>query len=283
MQKDIELSIIIPYYNKADLLKKTLLSIPDRNWIQVIVVDDHSDKLLSEYEELKQKFSEERGYLFLENPDKYAGTARNHGMKYAVGKWLMFADSDDYFTENFEEVIMRHLDDTEDLIYFTPVSVNIDEPTKKSYRHVPYQRLVEDYIISPNTQHEYALRFNYVVPWSKMIRRDIVILNNIKYEASKYNEDILFSAKCGGYARKIKAVDENVYCVTDSSNHMVKTIKAEDQKSIEDENDKYRRWIKCHVVLKGRRAMGWSRYEIFSLIKDHYKIRIKRFLQGKNR
>lgn len=281
MQNDIALSIIIPHYNNANLLKKTLLSIPDRDWIQVIVVDDHSDKLLMEYEEVKRDFTEKRGYLFLENPDKYAGTARNYGMKFATGKWLMFADSDDFFTENFEEVISRHLDDEEDLIYFTPVSVNIEEPEKKCYLHVFYQRVVEDYIISPNIQHEYALRFLYVVPWSKMIRRNIVNSNDIKYEASKHYEDILFSAKCGGYANKIKAVDEIVYCTTDNSNKMTKTIGAEDQKSIEEEYDKYCWWIKCHVGLKGRRAMGWSRQAYFALIKDHYKIRIKKFLQNK--
>ena len=38
------LSIIIPHYNIPDLLEKLMSSIPKRDDIQIIVVDDHSDQ-----------------------------------------------------------------------------------------------------------------------------------------------------------------------------------------------------------------------------------------------
>ena len=277
-QADVAVSIIIPHYNSVILLRKLLLSIPDRDWIQVIVVDDHSDKLLDEYEAVKQEFSRDRGYLFLENPEKYAGTARNHGMKYSTGKWLMFADSDDYFTEDFEKIICRHLDDEEDLICFTPTSVNIDEPDKKCYRHLHYQRIVEDCVVSPSDVHEHQLRYSYWAPWSKLIRRSVVISNGIQFEASKHSNDILFSAKCGAYACKIKAVDETIYCVTKNSNSITQQRNEEDQKIRDREYDKYIWWIKCHIGLNGRRAMGWSWATYLNIIHTHYKKRIKNFL-----
>lgn len=49
----IRLSIVIPHYNTPDLLQKLLDSIPVDEGIQVIVVDDKSDRDLNIYERVQ--------------------------------------------------------------------------------------------------------------------------------------------------------------------------------------------------------------------------------------
>ncbi len=58
MEKDTVFSIIIPHHNIPDLLGRCLRSIPERDDIQVIVVDDNStdaDTYLERVPELGRK------------------------------------------------------------------------------------------------------------------------------------------------------------------------------------------------------------------------------------
>ena len=60
----MSLSIVIPHFNKPDLLEKLLASIPqDKNDIQTIVVDDQSETLyLDAVEKLKDNYNFELYY-----------------------------------------------------------------------------------------------------------------------------------------------------------------------------------------------------------------------------
>ena len=48
MENEYQLTIIIPHHNIPDLLRKLLASIPKRNSIQIIVVDDHSTEYVDQ-------------------------------------------------------------------------------------------------------------------------------------------------------------------------------------------------------------------------------------------
>lgn len=96
-----KISIIIPTYNEASVIRECLesLSVQSVNDFEVIVVDDGSTditfKLLSEFKagnlELKIMQGNHMG----------AGAARNLGAKQAVGKILVFVDADMSFSKNF--------------------------------------------------------------------------------------------------------------------------------------------------------------------------------------
>lgn len=86
-------SIIIPHKNLLDLLIRCLESIPKRNDIQVIVVDDNSvnqtaiQNEISKIEDIKIDF-------VACSKSKGAGGARNVGLQMALGSYLLFADAD---------------------------------------------------------------------------------------------------------------------------------------------------------------------------------------------
>ena len=111
-------SIIIPHYDIPDLLMRCLKSIPVSEDIQVIVVDDNSpnaDTYLERYPELSRPYLE----FIRTTKGGGAGYARNVGLDHAKGKWLLFADADDFFVEDMHEVIKAHtLSSEADVIYF---------------------------------------------------------------------------------------------------------------------------------------------------------------------
>ena len=111
MNENIAFSVIIPHRNIPLLLRRCLASIPKRPDVQVIVVDDGSDPGIVDF----QKFPWPKGLcveLLLAKERKGAGYARNLGIKRARGKWLIFADADDYFTA--EELLNELVAETEE-------------------------------------------------------------------------------------------------------------------------------------------------------------------------
>ena len=130
------LSIIIPHYNTPKLLCKLLDSIPNIPQIEVLVIDDNSNYDITYYKQCKMKY-EKRNVTFYENdPNKKgAGNARNIGLTYAKGKWLLFADADDFFLQDFWSIIKQFINDEADIIYFASTSVILETDTI-SDRHI---------------------------------------------------------------------------------------------------------------------------------------------------
>lgn len=113
---EFKFSVIIPTYNRADLLQVCLQALVDQVYknFEVIVCDDgssdNSGEVVKSFED-KLKIT----YFFEEN---WGGPARprNNGLKLAKGEWVAFLDSDDYWSPNKLEVINRHLDEA-DVLY----------------------------------------------------------------------------------------------------------------------------------------------------------------------
>lgn len=91
-------SIIIPTYNRADLLRETLLNVVAQSFTdwECIVVDDHSTdhtaQMMAQWVETDKRFK-----YFLKPADrpKNAAASRNIGLRHAQGKYIQFLDSDD--------------------------------------------------------------------------------------------------------------------------------------------------------------------------------------------
>lgn len=208
-------SVIIPHYNSVFLLKHLISSIPVEASIQLIVVDDKSTEDVTEAERLVTA----RGGLFLYNVTgkKGAGTCRNIGLEHADGKWLVFADADDFFLKNAFEIMKEHANSDADIIHFIPTSKNL-KTMKTDTRHLWCEKLVRRYLDDPIEENEMALRYRCIVPWSKMIRHSMVKDAGILFDEVIVSNDVMFSVKCGHYAKCVEACAEKIYCVTRSEN-----------------------------------------------------------------
>lgn len=93
-------SIIIPHYNVPELLQRCLNSIPNLPSFQIIIVDDCSDGKIVDFRCFPGMERENVKCIFLKEKHG-AGFARNLGLRYACGKWVLFADADDFFIKIF--------------------------------------------------------------------------------------------------------------------------------------------------------------------------------------
>ena len=111
---DTVYSIIIPHKNNPILLSRCLDTIPVRNDVQIIVVDDNSDRKLINPDNYPGKNRNDVEVVFLDSTQsKFAGRARNIGLGKVKGKWIIFADADDYFTDNLSILLDKYKDNDE--------------------------------------------------------------------------------------------------------------------------------------------------------------------------
>lgn len=218
----INYTIIIPHRNTPDLLKKCIDSIPDRDDIQVIVIDDNSNPDIVDFNNFPIRNRDNVEIIF-NKIGKGAGYARNLGLIKAKGKWLFFVDADDYLLPGCFETIDKYLNSSADIIYFGLDSIYADsgEPAQR-HRFIEglIKRVMEE---SSDDRHE-NIRFKHVGPIGKLIRRTMVVDNNIKFDEVLYSNDVMFSVKTGWYANTILVDETKIYVVTISKGSLTNRI-----------------------------------------------------------
>jgi glycosyltransferase involved in cell wall biosynthesis len=200
-------SIVIPHYNLPALLRRCLGSIPQRDDIQVIVVDDgSSEESKSALKEIGNDFPNVQ-IAYQENLG--GGAARNKGLAEAKGKFVMFADADDYFCEKFIELVDRYASQDNDIVYFNANFVDADtgKPAKQK-NHV--DEIIKLYKKNP-AKGETPLRYYFGEPWCKMVRRSIIEDNGIRFEQTKIHNDTRFSYLVGYFAKNMAVCEEPIY------------------------------------------------------------------------
>ena len=92
-----EVSVVIPAFNAGRYLRSALGSVLGQTWpaVEIIVVDDGSSDSSCE---ILREYGERYGIIWIAQRNKGVGGARNSGIKAASGRYLLFLDSDDYFS-----------------------------------------------------------------------------------------------------------------------------------------------------------------------------------------
>ena len=115
--QDIKISIIIPTYNRAATIGKTIDSFiaqDYKNW-EMLVVDDHSTDNTKDVIELYHQ-KDPRIHYLLNKRKKGAQGARNTGILHAKTEWLILFDSDDYAYPYFVSRVVTSIDEKTDVI-----------------------------------------------------------------------------------------------------------------------------------------------------------------------
>ena len=211
-----QLSIIIPHYNSPRKLERLLDTIPDKEEIEVIVCDDCSTKEIDKFKEIVEK---RHGIILPEAINNTgAGGARNRGLKVATGKWVLFADSDDFFTENMWEIVNAYFESEADVVLFPPTSV-YEGTNKLADRHQTSESIVNNLRLINDRKSFLTARYMMVLNLSRMIRRSIIVESNISFdEEMRYFEDALFAMNTGIATDKIIASDKVIYVITKAEN-----------------------------------------------------------------
>ena len=125
-------SVIIPTYNRKDLLVDAIRSIMDQDFksFEIIIVDDGSTDGTEEY--IKSLNLPVR---FFEKNNGGVAAARNFGIKEARGEYLAFLDADDVWIEGFLSTVMDYFHSYHNTsIVYTDQRISVDYVTQKRSR-----------------------------------------------------------------------------------------------------------------------------------------------------
>jgi glycosyltransferase involved in cell wall biosynthesis len=113
----IKISVIIPVYNRADLLPVTLRSLLAQSLSadEIIVIDDGSTDGTAE---VAESFGSAVRVIRQENAGP--GAARNRGLREAIGEFIHFFDSDDVPVLNKQECQLKALQQTNADVAISP-------------------------------------------------------------------------------------------------------------------------------------------------------------------
>lgn len=212
-------SIIIPHHNIPQLLERNLASIPKREDVQVIVVDDKSDATVVDELKRLQNTYQYVDFLF-SSENKGGGAARNLGLQYAHGKYVLFADADDFFLPSISSVFDDYQTSDADIIFFDAISVDTDtyrirsRARRLNMMHIQYKKKP---LVAEN-----RLRYEFGEPWCKLIKKDIITNCHIQFDECRIHNDTKFSYLVGFYCKTCIVDKRALYCVTDRQNSVSK-------------------------------------------------------------
>ncbi|WP_066379079.1 MULTISPECIES: glycosyltransferase family A protein [unclassified Anabaena] len=135
-------SVIIPAYNAAAFIERTLKSVLNQTYtnIEVIVVDDGSrDQTTDIVQSIVQKDARVR---LLQQPNSGVAAARNLAIKYAQGEFIAPIDADDiWYPENLEKQVkcFQESDSSVGLVYAWSIVIDENDAPSGDFHVSEYQ------------------------------------------------------------------------------------------------------------------------------------------------
>lgn len=212
----IKYSIVIPVYNTAKYISKCLdsIMIQDYDNYEVVIINDGStDESLVEVQKYVDKI---KNIKILSQENSGVSSARNIGIKEAVGKYILFIDSDDYIEKTYINTINRVMENQKYVAVFNDLIR--DTPQGFTFTHVSNSFFTDE--ISIEKGIEYCIDDSKYggAPHNRVFERKILIENNIFFNTDiDYGEDLLFNVEYllsfieNKDSRMIKLISEPTY------------------------------------------------------------------------
>ena len=213
------ISVVIPLYNAEKYLSECLESILKQTLraFEVIIVDDCStDSSCEIVESYMPKFEGRLKLYHMEENTGSGALPRNKGLLLSSGEYVYNMDNDDMLTKTaLEELYKLATEYNADVVYCERFyEVNPDGTNKK------IQCLQKGDLVDKPTLEPYDLKERiksimddryYVVPWLKLIRRNLIIEHDIIFPALKISDDNIWHQGLLFYAKRILRVPNIVY------------------------------------------------------------------------
>ena len=199
-----QISVIVPVYNTEQYLRQCLDSILCQTFsdFELILVDDgssdNSGQICDEYALLDQRIT------VIHKVNCGVSSARNSGLKCALGQYIVFVDADDLINiDYFENLTSVHAD---------LVLSSFDDYWPDTKKRIEYQAKYGEFIIKNENDIVAYLKGGYApgFVWGKLFLNQIIKKYKICFdETQKHSEDILF---IGDYIKHINYIYKLNYC-----------------------------------------------------------------------
>ena len=205
----IKVSIIVPVYNAVSYLRTCLESIKNQTYknIEVLIIDDGSVDGSGEICDLYKK---DKRFQVFHQKNQGQSLARNLGLKYATGDYILFVDADDYIKEYLIERVLMLVSkyNNVDIVIF-----DHEEVTDRGI--VPFiqefnKRNIE-FPVNDIKSILHLILLDHVsnLVWDKLYKRSM--WENIRFPVGYYYEDMFILPSLFLNAKNVQYLHEYLY------------------------------------------------------------------------
>jgi len=226
-----KVSVIIPIYNVEEYLEECLDSVVKQTLdsLQVIMVDDGSTDSSSE---IAKKFARKYDYFeYIYQDNAGLGNARNTGVKYANGDYLIFLDSDDIVPSYaYEKMYCAAERNQSDMAIGNVIRFNSKREMTSGIHKIAFLKIAVKTHITENVDLIYD-----TTAWNKLIRRDFWEKHEFQFPEKMLYEDIPVTIPMHYLANHVSVVYDICYRwrVRDGANKSI-TQKVDDDTNFND-------------------------------------------------
>lgn len=204
-----KISIIIPAYNVENYIAECLFSIIKQSFknFEILIVDDGATDRTNEIIKIFSKF--DNRIKLIEQKNQGAGTAKNNALNQAIGKYIIFVDSDDVLLPDALKMAYDTISQNKvDVVVFGAEGILEDKKVNCSYgiENVPNE--IKNKILTQKEKYIFKLP---VIAMCKIYDREFLVKNSIYFQTTKTGEDQIFHIKAILLADKIFILDKNLY------------------------------------------------------------------------
>lgn len=183
------ITVVIPAYNVADHITRTLASLEDqkcREDLEVIVVDDGSVDATADRISAFAEGSH-LDFRFIQKENGGVSSARNLGLREAAGKYIYFLDGDDYVDPAFFRLAITVLSNSDPDILVTSYTKVASDGTRTPFEIPDFQGSGREFL---KLNLEGGVRVNMC---TFIFRTELLRKNGIWFDiGTRYGEDIEF-------------------------------------------------------------------------------------------
>lgn len=212
----VKLSIIVPIYNKAAYLEKSLNSILNQTYndYEVILVDDGS--IDGSPQICKEICEKDARFKYFHKSNGGVASARNYGLECATGEYIGFVDPDDYIKEDmFLKLLEKAETNNADIVACGVLlfeNGQLKELKNPSEEHMKPQEAATHLLSWDGEVSTYL--------WNKIFRKKIV--DGIRFnENLKVGEDTPFIFQCLVNAKLYVHVNDYLYIYVNNIDSLV--------------------------------------------------------------
>lgn len=196
----MKVSVIIPVYNAEKYLGVCLESVLIQTLqdFEIIVVDDCStDSSPAIAESYLKKFGGRLKIITLPENTGSAAVPRNIGLEHARGKYIYFIDNDDLIIDIALETLYNFAEEYRaDVVSMTKGFRCDEKPVPQKFTEHEWISVQDEIFLDDNFEDRlkklYTSEYEFV-PWSRFLRREFLIKNNITFPAMKIGDDLVWN------------------------------------------------------------------------------------------
>ena len=229
--REIKVSVIIPIYNVEEYLEECLQSVVDQTLedLQVIMVDDGS---LDGSTDIAKKFASRYDHFeYVRQVNGGLGNARNTGVKYAKGKYIIFLDSDDIVPDDaYEKMYLAAEKNHSEMVVGSVARFNSKKDHVSNLHEIAFRKYIDKTHITDNTDLIYD-----TTSWNKLILKEFWDRNHFEFPERILYEDIPVTIPMHYLANNVTMVQDVCYRwrIRDGANKSI-TQRADDFTNMRD-------------------------------------------------